>query len=82
MLRVDGYSRPPEFAERTLPVDATVALRCATLHVPDVRPDRDAYIAATAVAHGMTVVTRNKQDFEPMGVPVLNPWNEPIFPSS
>jgi predicted nucleic acid-binding protein len=49
----------PEFADRTLPVDTAVALRCAPLHVPDPRPERDAFIAATALAHGMTVVTRN-----------------------
>lgn len=64
----------PEFSERTLPVDSAVALRCARLHVPDPRPDRDAYIAATALVHGMTVVTRNVADFEPAGVGVLNPW--------
>ena len=65
----------PEFTERTLPVDATVALRCASLHVPDPRPERDAFIAATALVHGMTVVTRNVADFEPTGVRILNPWN-------
>ena len=64
----------PEFADRTLPVDDAVALRCARLHVPDPRPERDAFIAATALVHGMTVVTRNVADFEPMGVRVLNPW--------
>src|SRR5690606_22265252 len=52
----------PEFAERTLPVDATVALRCARLHVPDPRSERDALIAATAIVHGMTVVTRDTAD--------------------
>jgi predicted nucleic acid-binding protein len=65
----------PEFADRTLPVDAAVALRCALLHVPDPRPERDAFIAATALAHGMTVVTRNLADFVPTGVPLLNPWD-------
>ena len=44
-------------------------------HVPDPRPDRDAYIAATAMVHGMTIVTRNLPDFEPTGVAVLNPWS-------
>jgi hypothetical protein len=57
-----------------LPVDLAVARRCATLHVPDPRPERDALIAATALVHGLTVVTRNAGDFEPMGVAVLNPW--------
>lgn len=63
-----------EFAERTLPVDAAVALRCARLHVPDRRAERDALIAATALVHGMTVVTRNVADFKPTGVVIVNPW--------
>ena len=66
----------PEFADRTLPVDTAVALRCAPLHVPDPRPERDALIAATALAHGMTVVTRNAKDFAPTGVKLLNPWSD------
>ena len=64
----------PEFAERTLPVDTTVALRCARLHVPEPRAERDALIAATALVHGMRVVTRNVADFAATGVPLLNPW--------
>jgi hypothetical protein len=64
----------PEFKNRTLPVDTAVALRCARLHVPDRRSERDALIAATALVHGMSVVTRNKLDFEPTGVTLLNPW--------
>lgn len=63
----------PEFPERTLPIDQAVALRCARLHVPDRCPERDAYIAATALFHG-AVVTRNVADFEPAGVHILNPW--------
>ena len=64
----------PEFSGRTLPIDTAVAQRCARLHVPDKRGERDALIAATALVHGMTVVTRNVADFKPMGVPVINPW--------
>ena len=64
----------PEFADRVLPVDTAVARRCAGLHVPDRRGERDALIAATALVHGMSVVTRNAIDFEPMGVGVINPW--------
>lgn len=64
-----------EFVGRTLPVDAAVALRCAQLHVPDRRGERDALIAATALVHGMSVVTRNVADFEPTGVKTVNPWN-------
>ena len=66
----------PEFVERTLPVDSAVALKCARLHVPDPRAERDALIAATAIVHGMTVVTRNQTDFETTGVAVVDPWVE------
>lgn len=62
------------FANRILPVDAEVALSAARLHVPDPRPERDAYIAATAGVHRLTVVTRNVRDFQPTGVSTLNPW--------
>ncbi len=61
-------------ASRILPIEVAVARRCAQLHVPDPRPERDALIAATALVYGLTVVTRNVADFEPMGVGVLNPW--------
>jgi len=64
----------PEFGRRLLSVDKDVALRCATLHVLRTAPYRDSLIAATALVHGMTVVTRNVKDFEPLGVAVLNPW--------
>jgi toxin FitB len=64
----------PEFSGRTLPVDTAVALRCARLHVPDKRGERDALIAATALVHGMTVVTRNVADFAATGVTLINPW--------
>ncbi|MFA7505755.1 MAG: type II toxin-antitoxin system VapC family toxin [Burkholderiaceae bacterium] len=68
------------FARRILPVDTTVARRSATLHVPDPRPYRDGLIAATALVHGMTLVTRNVADFAPMGVTLLDPW-EPRSPA-
>jgi|SRR5580658_873515 predicted nucleic acid-binding protein len=64
----------PEFADRILSVDVVVAQRCAHLHVPDPRAERDALIAATALVHGMTVVTRNVNDFAATGVKLLNPW--------
>ena len=66
----------PEFQERTLPIDAAVALKCARLHVPDPRAERDALIAATAMVHGMTVVTGNRADFETTGVALIDPWAE------
>jgi len=64
----------PRFEGRMLAIDAAVALRCASLHVPDRRAERDALIAATALVHGMTIVTRNVAFFEPTGVQILNPW--------
>jgi predicted nucleic acid-binding protein len=62
------------FSGRVLAVDTAVALRCARLHVPDPCSERDALIAAAALVHGMTVVTRNVEDFQPTGVEILNPW--------
>jgi len=64
----------PEFAQRTLAVDAAVALRCARLHVPDPCAERNALIAATALVHGLTVVTRNTADFSATGAALLDPW--------
>ncbi len=69
---LDGHVLPA-FANRILSVDIFVALRSARLHVPDPRPVRDSLIAATALVHGMTVVSRNTADFEPTGVATLNP---------
>ena len=66
----------PAFDARILPVDAAVALRCAHLHVPDQANESDALIAATALVHGLTVVTRNVSDFKSSGVTVINPWDE------
>ena len=66
----------PTFDGRILPVDVAVARRCAHLHVPDPRAERDALITATALVHDLAVVTRNVADFVPMGVRVLNPWAE------
>ena len=64
----------PAFDGRILAIDAAIAQRCAALHVPSPRSDRDALIAATALVHGMTVVTRNVDHFQPTGVAVANPW--------
>lgn len=71
----------PAFSGRVLPVDTAVAQRCAALHVPDPRSDRDALIAATALVHHMTVVTRNVADFAATGAPLLNPWDTVAHPS-
>jgi predicted nucleic acid-binding protein len=66
----------PAFSERILPIDRAVAQYCAKLHVPNPRSERDALIAATALVHGMTIVTRNTQDFRAIRVELYNPWEE------
>lgn len=65
----------PAFEGRILPVDIEVAQHCAALQVPTIRSERDAFIAATAIVHNTTVVTRNISDFAPTGVRTLNPWD-------
>ena len=64
----------PAFSERIINIDIAVAQRCAKLHIPDRRSERDALISATALVHGFVVVTRNTKDFEETGVELLNPW--------
>jgi predicted nucleic acid-binding protein len=64
----------PAFAGRILPVDTVVAKCSAALHVPNPGPFRDSLIAATALVHKMTLVTRNTADFQTSGVPLFNPW--------
>jgi hypothetical protein len=64
----------PAFGERIVPVDTAVARHSAVLHGPDPRQVRDSLIAATALVHGLTVVTRNVADFEPMGAEIIDPW--------
>lgn len=64
----------PEFKDRILSVDAAIARRCARLHVPNPKSERDALIAATALEHSLTVVTRNLPDFARTGVSLINPW--------
>ncbi|AYM09331.1 type II toxin-antitoxin system VapC family toxin [Agrobacterium tumefaciens] len=64
----------PGFADRIISIDEAVATRCAHLHIPDRRNEADALIAATAIVHGLVVVTRNIQDFQETGVVVVDPW--------
>jgi predicted nucleic acid-binding protein len=64
----------PAFSGRVLPVDLAVAQRCASLHVPNPKSERDAMIAASAIESRMTIVTRNVSDFSQSGVKVFDPW--------
>lgn len=65
----------PAFTDRIIPVDVAVAIRCASLHVPDPKPQRDSLIAATALVHEMIIVTRNVCDFESTDAKIVNPWD-------
>jgi len=64
----------PKFPGRTLDINLAIARQSASLHVPNVRSFRDALIAATALVHQMTLITRNVTDFNATGVLLLNPW--------
>lgn len=64
----------PAYRTRTLSVDTEVALICAQLHIPAKRPINDAYIAATAIAHNLTLVTRNVRDFQGLPLILENPF--------
>ncbi len=68
----------PAFADRIIAIDVTIALQCARLHIPDRKPERDALIAATALVHSMTLVTRNVKDFVGEGVCCIDPWDSSI----
>lgn len=63
-----------QYENRIVPIDTDVALKAASLHVPDPKSERDALIAASALVHGGTVVTRNVSDFVETGVEHINPW--------
>ncbi|AEH10271.1 MULTISPECIES: type II toxin-antitoxin system VapC family toxin [Protofrankia] len=70
------HSVLPAYVGRVLDVDQDVANAAARLHVPDRRPAHDALIAATAQVRSLVLVTRNESDFDPMGIPLVNPWRE------
>ena len=69
------------FDKRVLYINDPIADVCAGLHVPNPKPENDAWIAATAIAHGMTLVTRNVKDFDGINVAIINPF-EFIPPTS
>ena len=74
-LRIWLHGISSAFSGRILPFTEITAPLCASLHTPNPRSDRDAMIAATAIEHGFTVVTRNEIDFVQTGVTIINPWH-------
>jgi len=63
-----------DYGGRILPIDETIAVTWGRLTAQRTRPVADALIAATALAHGLIVVTRNVADFADTGVHITNPW--------
>lgn len=61
------------FADRVLAVDAAVADQWGRLNVPDPVPTVDGLLAATALVHDLTLVTRNTRDVARTGVRLLDP---------
>lgn len=66
----------PMVGGRVLAVDEQTAITAARLHIPDPLPEMDALIAATAIVHDLTLVTRNTKDFQRTAARVLDPWEE------
>jgi hypothetical protein len=76
LRRWKSASLTPSFRGRVLPFNEEIADCCAAMHVPDPRPLLDSIIAATAIIHRLTLVTRNVADFAGMPVRLFNPWTE------
>lgn len=71
---LDGTIKPA-FEHRTLLTDKETAQICASLHVPNKTPENDAWIIATALQHGLTLVTRNISDMNRTSVKLINPFD-------
>ena len=63
-----------EFEDRILPVTTPIAEAWGRLNVPDPLPAIDGLLAATALVHGLTLVTRDSARLEQSGISLLNPW--------
>ena len=62
------------YGERVLPVTLPIARLWGSLGVPDPVPTVDGLLSATALHHGLVLVTRNEKDVAATGVKVLNPF--------
>lgn len=69
---VDGIETG--FADRLLPIDTATARCWGELSESRSLPVIDMLIAATALSHGLTLVTRNTRDVGSTGVPLVDPW--------
>jgi len=74
-----GALLPAEFRGRILPIDDNVALEWGRITAEGQRqgrvlPTTDGLLVATAIVHGLTLVTRNERDCAGRGAPTLNPW--------
>jgi predicted nucleic acid-binding protein len=63
-----------EYEDRTLAIDRPIADIWGMLAAKRPRPVTDGLLAATAIAHDLSLVTRNVRDFHDVGVPLVNPW--------
>lgn len=63
-----------DYGDQILDLDSDTAQLWGLLRVPHPENALDKQIAATALIHGLTVVTRNEKHFEGTGVPILNPF--------
>ena len=63
------------FENRVLKIDRTTAQICAKLHVPNMRSENDAWIAASCIQHNLPLVTRNVMDFQNLDIELINPFD-------
>ena len=74
-----SYELPQRFEGRLLPVDGPIAFAWGDLMANAKRAGRglaamDGFLASTAIAHDLTLATRNTKDFDGLGVRLIDPW--------